>query len=233
MIHIVVPTYNEAANIRVLIPKIHNALQGRPYKVIIVDDNSPDGTAGIAEDLGRSYSVHVIRRPGKLGLGTAYVAGLLHAVEQGSELAFTMDADLSHDPAALPLFIEASKKHDVVVGSRYIAGGGIPNWEWHRRVMSWSGNILARSLLGLKPHDVTTGYRCYKPHILNKIRLHTIRNSGYAFLEEVLFRCARHDASIGEVPIVFRERAGGKSKLGKKEIVKFLLTLFRLAILRK
>jgi dolichol-phosphate mannosyltransferase len=233
MIHIVVPTYNEAANIRVLIPKIHQAMGGLQYEVVVVDDNSPDGTAKTAIELGKSYSVRVINRPGKLGLGTAYIAGLLHAVEQGSDLAFTMDADLSHDPAALPLFIEASKKHDVVVGSRYISGGGIPNWAWHRRVMSWGGNLLARTLLGLKPHDVTTGYRCYKPHVLKKIRLHTIKNSGYAFLEEVLFRCARHDASIGEVPIVFHERAGGKSKLGKKEIFKFLLTLFRLAILRR
>ena len=228
MIFIVVPTYNEAKNIKTLIPGIHQAMQGRTYTVLVVDDNSPDGTAAIADQLSKQFPVEVLRRPKKLGLGTAYLAGFMHALKHDAEVVFSMDADLSHDPAALPSFLNAIKGQDVVVGSRYIPGGGIRNWAWHRRMTSKMGNLLARTLLGLTPHDVTTGYRCYTPHALKTINAASIRNNGYAFLEEILYRCKRNNLSVGEVPIIYTERREGKSKLGKAEILKFILTLFRL-----
>jgi dolichol-phosphate mannosyltransferase len=233
MISLVIPTYNEAANLTKLIPRIHQALRGNDYRILIVDDNSPDGTADVAEKLGKKYSVEVLRRPKKEGLGAAYVAGFTHALKSKPDFVFSMDADLSHDPKYLPSFMEASKKFDVVIGSRYVPGGGVRNWNLRRRLTSRFGNMFARAMLGLTPRDVSGSYRCYRANVLKAIDLSSIKSSGYSFPEEMLYRCVKQGASMGEVPIIFPDRKVGKSKLGKKEAVNFVFTMLKLRFSRK
>lgn len=236
-ISIVIPTYNEKENLPELINKILNVFEKNQLNgnVIIVDDNSPDGTGHIADQLAeRDSRIQVIHRKGKLGIGTAHIAGFKHAIEVNhSDLIFSMDSDLSHDPKYLPNFIEMHENGcDVVVGSRYVEGGGVVNWGLYRKAVSKGANLLASTLLGVKIHDMTTGYRCYDKKVLEKLDLDSIRSNGYSFLEEILFYCNKEDFSIGETPIIFVDRAHGKSKLSKKEMVKFFLTILRLMLKR-
>lgn len=236
-ISIVIPTYNEKENLPELIDKIFNVFEKNQLNgnVIIVDDNSPDGTGHIADQLAeRDSRIQVIHRKGKLGIGTAHIAGFKHAIEVNhSDLIFSMDSDLSHNPKYLPNFIEMYKNGcDVVVGSRYVEGGGVVNWGLYRKAVSKGANLLASTLLGVKVHDMTTGYRCYGRKVLEKLDLDSIKSNGYSFLEEILFYCNKEDFSIGETPIIFVDRAHGKSKLSKKEMVKFFLTILRLMLKR-
>lgn len=232
-ISIVIPTYNEKENLPELIDKIFNVFEKNNLdgNVIVVDDNSPDGTGHIADRLAeKDNKIQVIHRKGKLGIGTAHIAGFKHAIEVNhSDLIFSMDSDLSHDPKYLPNFIEMHENGcDVVVGSRYVEGGGVVNWGLYRKAVSKGANLLASSLLGVKVHDMTTGYRCYDKKVLEKLDLDSIRSNGYSFLEEILFYCNKENFSIGETPIIFVDRAHGKSKLSKKEMVTFFLTIVRL-----
>ena len=224
---IIVPTYNEAENIERLVAEILQ--QPAPFHVLVVDDNSPDGTGELADALrSRDPRVDVVHRPGKLGLGTAYVAGFRCALERGYGYAVTMDADFSHNPCYLPQLVALMETHDVVVGSRYVPGGGSTGCRFSRVLLSRGANALARSVLGLQVHDCTAGFRCYRSNVLWAIELETIFSSGYSFLVEMITRCERRGFRIGEVPIVFDNRRLGRSKISRVEIIKSVYTIIRL-----
>lgn len=215
---IVIPTYNEKENIVKLIPEVLK--QDKSIDILIVDDNSPDGTGKIVDGLSsKNRRIHILHRKGKLGIGSAYIAGFKYGLKNKYDLIISMDADLSHQPKYLPKMIMASLKYDLVLGSRWTKGGGVTGWPWHRYVMSWGANLFSRVLLKLKPKDITTGYRCYKREVLKKIDLDTIVSTGYAFFEELIYRVQKAGFSIGEVPIIFVDRKIGQSKIDKKEIM--------------
>jgi dolichol-phosphate mannosyltransferase len=225
---IVTPTYNEKANIKKLIPKIFaQKIPGVTFKVIVVDDNSPDGTAKEAK---KFKNVQVISRPAKLGLGSAYVTGFGEAIKQKADVIFSMDADLSHNFEYAKDFILAIEKgSDVVVGSRNIKGGGT-NWPASRKIISGGASLLARLILGVPVKDLTSGYRCYKTSILKKALKREFKSTSYSFLEELIYYCYLENAKIAETPIFFKDRTSGKSKLRKMEIAKFPFTLLRLRL---
>ncbi len=231
MLSIVIPTYNEAENVMKLIPKIHSELKGIKYQVIISDDNSPDGTGRIAIALSKKYPVKVINRTKNRGYGESCKDGFKLAFKDSDYIA-TMDCDLSHNPEAIPRMLAKAKQgFDIVVGSRYIKEGGTENWGLHRKIMSRGANIFTRHLLGIPVNDCTSGFRLYKKEVLKKINLDKIHSNGYSFLEELLFMLYKRGFNIGEVPIIFKERVKGKSKLSKKEMFKFILTTLRLRFL--
>jgi glycosyltransferase involved in cell wall biosynthesis len=229
---LVLPTYNERENL----PALTAAIQSlpTPIKIIVVDDNSPDGTGELAEDLAAANPgrLEVIHRSGKLGLGTAYTAGFERALARGADLILTMDADFSHDPRYLPALLEASQRFDLVIGSRYVPGGGVRNWGVDRTVLSWGANVIAHRVLGLHARDCTAGYRCYRRQVLETIEPWSIRANGYSYLIEMLFRCERGGFRVGETPIIFVDRRLGRSKISQAEIVKAGLTVVRLALQR-
>ncbi|HID87696.1 MAG TPA: polyprenol monophosphomannose synthase [Anaerolineae bacterium] len=224
---VVIPTYNESDNIEALVEAI--MALGEALQIIIVDDNSPDGTGQLAEDLAREHPVvHVLHRPAKLGLGTAYIAGFKEAFALGAERIMTMDADFSHHPRYIPQLLARSETHDLVIGSRYVDGGGILHWGLWRQVLSRTANTFARIVLGLKAHDCTAGFRCYRRQVLESIGLDHIFSDGYSFLVEMLFKCQQRGYRIAEVPIIFEDRRRGASKISRQEIFKAMYTVFRL-----
>lgn len=228
---LILPTYNERENLPLLVAAIQ-ALP-IPIRIIVVDDNSPDGTGALADELARrSLSVEVIHRSDKQGLGTAYAAGFRQAMATGTDLVMTMDADFSHDPQYLPALLEASQYYDLVIGSRYVPGGGVRNWPRHRQMLSWSANTLARLMLGLHARDCTAGFRCYRRQVLETVDPGSIRANGYSYLIEMLDCCQRAGFKIGEVPIVFTDRQLGQSKISRGEIFKAGRTVLRLALRR-
>lgn len=231
---IVLPTLNEVDNIRPLIEGIRRATQASgPFDILVVDDGSPDGTADAVRALqAADPHLHLLQRGRRLGLGTAYRAGFDRAREMGHEFVFTMDADLSHNPEHVPHLWREAPQSDLVIGSRYIPGGGILNWPWHRRLLSATANRLARWVLGLRARDCTSGFRCYRLELLRRIDLDRIQSEGYSYLTEVLFRCQRAGARIREVPIKFADRRRGKSKISKREIWRAVWTLVRLRFSR-
>lgn len=211
---IIIPTYNEYDNLRPLLEQIFSFAPASD--ILIVDDNSPDGTGKLADEIhAENQQVHVMHRKGKLGLGTAYIAGFKYAVEHQYDAAFEMDADFSHDPRYLPDFLKAIESADLVIGSRYIDGGGTPNWSPVRRFISGGGNIFARFMLGIPVHDCTAGFRCYRRNVLESIDLDTIESQGYAFQVELAYRVYKHGFKIVETPIIFQDRRVGKSKMSR------------------
>ncbi len=223
---IVIPTYNERDNIVGLVDDILRIVP--TTDLLIIDDNSPDGTGQVADDLhARLPQVHVLHRPGKLGLGTAYVRGFQYAVEQGYDLVFEMDADYSHDPNFLPEFLQASQTADLVIGSRYIAGGGTPNWSALRKFISGGGNIFARAVLGIPIHDCTGGFRCYRTAALRTLDVSRIRAQGYAFQVEMAYIFWKRGYRVREVPIIFVDRRVGKSKMSRKIFLEAFLWVLR------
>jgi dolichol-phosphate mannosyltransferase len=215
---IIIPTYNEVDNLRPLLQEIFSYVP--ETDVLIVDDNSPDGTGKLAEEIhALDPRVHALHRAGKLGLGTAYIAGFKYAVEHGYDAAFEMDADFSHDPCYLPNFLKAIEDADLVIGSRYIPGGDTPNWSLLRRLISGSGNIFARFILGIPVHDCTAGFRCYRRKVLESIDLDTVQSQGYAFQVELVYRVLLQGFKIVETPIVFKDRRVGKSKMSRKIVI--------------
>jgi len=223
----IVPTYNEVENIERLVTEILE--QPVSLHVVIVDDNSPDGTGQVADMLAaRSERVQVIHRPGKLGLGTAYLAGFGRALERGYGYAITMDADFSHNPRYLPGLLALMDGHDVAIGSRYVQEGGSTGCTLPRVLLSRGANAFAKFMLGLKTHDCTAGFRCYKAGVLRAIELESIFSSGYSFLVEMVTRCERRGFAVGELPIIFDNRRLGKSKVSRVEILKSVYTIFRL-----
>jgi dolichol-phosphate mannosyltransferase len=233
-IAIVIPTVNEKENIELLLPKIFEVLQSRCLQgwILIVDDGSQDGTVEVAERLGEATKkVYVIKRPKKMGLGSAYKDGFRLALAQGSEGVVEMDADLSHDPAYLPIFFaKVLEGYDLVVGSRYVMGGSIAEWSAPRRIISRAANMLARLLLGLAIKDCTSGYRAYSARALIAVGLDSVRSDGYAFQVEMVMRCQRAGLRICEVPIKFVNRSRGASKLTLIEMLRFLSSTIKLAM---
>ncbi|MBK7177951.1 MAG: polyprenol monophosphomannose synthase [Chloroflexi bacterium] len=230
---VIVPTYNEADNLDDLVSQLL-ALPVR-VGVLVVDDNSPDGTGQMADAWAAKHPgrVHVVHRPGKMGLGTAYIAGFRTAVgELKATRVMTMDADFSHNPRYIPAMIEMSQDKHVVIGSRYVAGGGQINCTWKRVFLSRVANMVAKTLLGLKAKDTTAGFRLYRREVLESIPLEQIFSSGYSFLIEMLFMCQRRGWQIGEVPIIFEDRRKGQTKISRQEVFKAQYTVFRLFLRR-
>lgn len=212
---IVIPTYNERENIVGLIEDILRVAPATD--ILIIDDNSPDGTGRIADDLhAQKPQVKVLHRAGKLGLGTAYIRGFEYAIEHGYDFVFEMDADFSHDPRFLPDFFAKAPEADLVIGSRYVKGGGTPNWSALRKFISGGGNTFARAVLRIPVHDCTAGFRCYRVSALASIDLSLIRAQGYAFQVEMAYIFWKRGFRIRETPIIFVDRRVGKSKMSRK-----------------
>jgi dolichol-phosphate mannosyltransferase len=229
---VVLPTYQEAENIATVLRRLRDA--DRAAHVLVVDDASPDGTADLAVAVGKEVGgVDVLRRPGKAGLGSAYRAGFAWGLERGFDAFVEMDSDLSHDPAALPdLLAPLGGGADVVVGSRYVPGGSIPQWGVHRRALSRAGNVYAALLLGLKVTDLTSGYRAYGASILRRIDLGAVRADGYGFQIEMVHRAALAGGLVTEVPIRFIDRVEGRSKMSMRTIVEALALVTWWGVLR-
>lgn len=213
---LILPTYNEADNVG---PVVRAALDrlattGRSHTVLVVDDNSPDGTGQIADRLAEELeAVRVLHRPGKQGLGRAYLDGFAMALRGGAELVMEMDADFSHDPADIPRLIAAAGAADVVLGSRYVPGGGVANWGLVRRVLSWGGCTYARILLGVPVRDLTGGFKCFRRQVLETVDLSQVHADGYGFQIELTYRAVKAGFTVAEIPILFRERRVGQSKM--------------------
>lgn len=214
---IVIPTYNERKNLTELLALIYR--QDKDFHVLIVDDNSPDGTGELVAELIQSdyaNKLFLLTRPGKLGLGTAYIAGFKWALARDYQYIFEMDADFSHNPKYLKQFLAAAQDCDLVLGSRYIPGGGVTNWSVMRRIISYGGSLYSRIILGLPFKDLTGGYKCFRRELLENIDLDDVQSNGYSFQIELTYRAFLKSFTIREVPIIFEERAAGKSKMSRK-----------------
>ncbi|GCE31145.1 hypothetical protein KDA_66290 [Dictyobacter alpinus] len=223
---IIIPTYNEAENLPSLLSGIFSYV---PHTdVLIVDDNSPDGTGRLVEEMRRQNPhIHILHRPGKLGLGTAYIAGFKYAIIHKYDAIFEMDADFSHDPQHLPAFISAIAEADLVIGSRYIPGGSTPNWSFPRRLISGGGNIFARRILNIPVQDCTGGFRCYRRQTLEAINLDAVQSRGYAFQIEMTYRVLHHGLKVYETPITFVDRRLGQSKMSRTIMVEAFTYVIR------
>jgi dolichol-phosphate mannosyltransferase len=213
---LILPTYNEAANVEAVVRAAlaQLAATGLEHAVLVVDDNSPDGTGQVADRLAAELPrLRVLHRPAKEGLGRAYLAGFEVALENGADLVIEMDADFSHDPADIPRLIAAASAADLVLGSRYVPGGGVENWGALRRVLSRGGSWYARVLLGVPVRDLTGGFKCFNRRVLEAIDLTTVHADGYGFQIELTFRAIQAGFTVAEVPIRFRERREGQSKM--------------------
>ena len=223
-IAVIIPTYNESGNIEALVKEILALVDNT--EIIIVDDNSPDGTGEIADELTKLYrGIKVIHRPTKLDLGTAHIAGFKKALALGADCIVTMDADFSHHPRYIPDLVEGSRHAQLVIGSRYVDRGGTLNWGLQRHILSRAANAFARLVLRLKAHDCTGGFRCYRREVLESIELDEIFSDGNSFLIEMLYKCQRRGWEIGEVPIIFEDRRHGASKISHRAIFKALYTV--------
>jgi dolichol-phosphate mannosyltransferase len=224
---ICLPTYNERENL----PRVLNELEPYGVRVLVIDDNSPDGTGELADTLAAERDwVSVLHRPKKEGLGPAYLAGFREALQSDAEYVLEMDADLSHDPAVVPRLIEACVSGaDLALGSRYVAGGGTENWGRGRRIVSAGGSLYARMLLGIDVRDVTGGFKCFRREVLERIDLDAVHSKGYAFQIELTYRTLRAGFTVAEVPIVFADRTHGRSKMSRAI---FLEAVARVPLLR-
>jgi len=219
---VIIPTYNESENIERMLRRIHECLPGAG--VLVVDDGSPDGTADIVKRVAAELpDVHLLSRTSKSGLGSAYRAGFTWGLERGYDACIEIDADFSHDPAALPTLVAPLEEgFDLAIGSRYVEGGSIPNWAWHRHLLSRGGNVYASGVLGLGVADSTAGYRAYSARILGILDLDRIRAEGYGFQIEMTYRARQNGATITEVPIKFVDRQAGESKMSSFIVVEAL-----------
>jgi dolichol-phosphate mannosyltransferase len=218
---LVVPTYNEAENLEALIEAARRVLEHAApegFVILVVDDGSPDGTGELADRLAAQHAtVRVLHRPGKTGLGPAYLAGFATAIAGGAGYVMEMDADFSHDPADLARLLAAARDGaDLVLGSRYVAGGGVTDWGALRRLVSRAGSLYARWMLGVPVRDLTGGFKCFRRATLEAIEFPTVRSQGYAFQIELTYRAARSGFEVVELPIVFRERRVGRSKMSSR-----------------
>lgn len=219
---IILPTYNEAGNIERFVEAVQPVLPASA-RILIVDDSSPDGTGEIADRLAAAEpNVSVLHRPHKEGLGPAYIAGFRQALAEGAELVVEMDSDFSHDPSYLPALLAATDHADLAIGSRYVAGGGVEDWGAVRRVISRGGSTYARLVLGLSVKDLTAGFKCFRREVLEKIDLDAIGSRGYAFQVEITYRTIQQGFDVVEVPIVFRDRQVGSSKIDRSVITEAL-----------
>jgi dolichol-phosphate mannosyltransferase len=226
---LVLPTYNEAENIEAFVEAVRAKLPASA-RVLVVDDNSPDGTGAIADQLAAQHeNVEVLHRAAKEGLGPAYIAGFRHALAGGAGLVLEMDSDFSHDPAYLPRLLEAAGRADLVLGSRYVPGGGVSDWGPLRRTISRGGSAYARLVLGVKIRDLTGGFKCFRREVLETIDLDSIQARGYAFQVEMTYRTIQAGYKVVEVPIVFRDRQAGDSKMDRAIVAE---AVWRVPLLR-
>ena len=226
---IVLPTYNERENIAAIVAAVLQ--RSSDFEVLVVDDHSPDGTGEIVERLAKTEPrIHVMHRPGKLGLGTAYIQGFLWALARDYDYVFEMDADFSHDPADLVRLraVLLSGQADASVGSRWVPGGGTRNWSFLRTFISRGGSIYSRAILGVPVHDLTSGFKCFSRHVLERLELETVHSNGYAFQVEMNYRCFLHGFRVAEVPITFVDRRVGRSKMGGHIVKEAMLVVLRL-----
>ncbi|MEX2107946.1 MAG: polyprenol monophosphomannose synthase [Solirubrobacterales bacterium] len=226
---LVLPTYNEAENIEPFVAAVLKKLPASA-RVLIVDDNSPDGTGEIADRLAAAHEeVSVLHRPHKEGLGPAYIAGFRRALAEGAGLILEMDSDFSHEPAYLPRLLEAAEGADLVIGSRYVPGGGVGDWGMVRRGISRGGSTYARMVLGVDVRDLTGGFKCFRREVLETIDLDAVQARGYAFQVELTYRAIRQGFEVTEVPIVFRDRRVGTSKMDRSIVLE---AIWRVPLLR-
>jgi len=233
---IVIPTYNEFENIETMIRSVFDHIPGHmDVHILVVDDNSPDGTAAIVEKLIQqnfSQTLFLMVRTGKLGMGTAYKQGFQWGLSRDYDLFIEMDADLSHHPAYLPDMIDHTRRHDVIIGSRYVTGGGVKGWGGLRKIISKGGSLYARVILGLPIRDLTGGFNLWKRNVLEKINMRSVRSEGYAFQIELKYKAFLNGFSIGEHPIIFEDRRAGKSKMSKGIVTEAMLRVLQMKIRR-
>jgi dolichol-phosphate mannosyltransferase len=224
---VVVPTYNEKENLPVLAAGI---LAHPDFRLLVVDDGSPDGTGAVADELARKFPgrVDVLHRTGPRGLGRSYIDGLQRALESGADLIFQMDADLSHNPEHLPALAAGAEQYDVVIGSRYLTGVSVVNWPLHRIFLSAFANRYVRAVTRISVSDCTSGFRCWRREALARLPLNKMVSNGYAFIVEMLFEASRRGCRIGEVPIIFIERKQGQSKVSGRVLAESLIVPWRL-----
>jgi dolichol-phosphate mannosyltransferase len=223
---VILPTYNERENLPNIVPAI--LAQGEQFHVLVVDDNSPDGTGRLADELAAAEPrVTVLHRTAKRGLGTAYVEGFKQALLSGFDFVYEMDADFSHNPDDLPRLLAAAQQADLVIGSRWVAGGGTRNWSWLRTFISRGGSIFSRTVLGLRIADLTSGFKCFRRELLASLDLDGIASNGYAFQVEVNYVCSRRGFRIAEVPIVFVDRRVGQSKMSSGIVLEAMLMVVK------
>jgi len=228
---IIIPTYNEIENIKNIIPEILTKADN--IDILVVDDNSPDGTGDYVKTLSdENERIHIIQRPKKMGLGTAYVAGFTYMLHNSYDLAFEMDADFSHDPKEIPNFLEAIRGADLVIGSRYLTGVNVINWPMKRLLLSYFANMYTRIVTGLPIKDATGGFKCIRRRVLEAINLNMIRSNGYSFQIEVNFKAYQKGFVITEIPIVFVDRMQGKSKMSKKIVREAVFMVWKLRFMK-
>ena len=226
---LILPTYNEADNIEAFVAAVRDHLPAS-RRILVVDDSSPDGTGRIADRLAAEHDdVEVLHRPRKEGLGPAYIAGFRRALAAGAELILEMDSDFSHDPSYLPRMLEAARNADLVIGSRYVPGGGVTEWGPLRRAISRGGSAYSRLVLGVDVNDLTGGFKCFRREVLEAIDLDEVTSRGYAFQVEITYRAIRAGFRVVEVPIVFRERRVGASKMSRSIVAE---AVWRVPLLR-
>ena len=226
---VIIPTYNELDNVRRLIPDIINKYHN--LDVLIVDDNSPDGTGNYIKELAETDKrVKLIEREKKMGLGTAYIQGFKYALQNAYDFVFEMDADYSHDPSEIENFFTAVKEFDLVIGSRYLTGVNVINWPMRRLMLSYFANFYTRVITGLHIHDATGGYKCYRRKVLEIINLDKISSNGYAFQIEMTYKAWKKGFKVGEIPIIFVDRVKGTSKMSRKIVREAVLMVWKLRI---
>ncbi len=226
---VVIPTYNERDNIVRLAGEVLN--QHPSLHILIVDDNSPDGTGSLADELSAGNDrIRVIHRPGKLGLGSAYRTGFKLALEMGADFVIEMDADFSHDPAVLPVFLDAVAGCDLVIGSRYLNGVSVVNWPIRRLILSYFASVYTRYVTGLKLMDCTSGFKCFRRSALESIDLDSVRSDGYSFQIEMNYRCMEKGCKIIEVPIIFIDRHAGTSKMSRRIVLEAIVMVWKLKL---
>ncbi|MBN2461809.1 MAG: polyprenol monophosphomannose synthase [Candidatus Cloacimonetes bacterium] len=227
---VIIPTYNEADNVRHIISEVLK--QGKNIEILIVDDNSPDGTALIVEKmLKKNERIHLLKREGKFGLGSAYVEGFRYALAEDYDLIFEMDADFSHDPAMIPIMIKEITDHDLIIGSRYIKGMNVVNWPLKRLLLSYLASKYVQLITGMPIKDPTGGFKCFRKEVLRSINLDEIISDGYSFQIEMNYRTWRNKFRIQEIPIVFTDRRSGHSKMSKKIVREAIFVVWRLLLL--
>ena len=229
---VIIPTYNERDNLPPLTARLLGL--GLPLDILFVDDGSPDGTGELAEELARTHpQVSVIHRHGKLGYASAVITGFRTALKGTYKSILQMDADLSHDPAAIPALLQAATDHDLVLGSRYIGGVRVIDWEMSRVLLSWTANLYVRTITGLPSRDVTTGFRCYRRSVIERMDFGRLKANGYAFQIEMAYRTWRDGGRLAEVPIIFYGRQRGISKMSRGIILEAATLVWRLRFSRR
>jgi dolichol-phosphate mannosyltransferase len=226
---VIIPTYNELENMPRLLPEVLS--KNDKINILIVDDNSPDGTAAFVEnEMKNNDRIHLIKRSSKQGLGTAYIAGFKYALQNNFELVFEMDADFSHDPNEIPRFLEEIKDSDLVLGSRYKNGVNVINWPMRRLLLSWFANLYTRFITGMPVHDATGGFKCFRRKVLEAINLDRVTSNGYAFQIEMNFKAWKKGFIVKEIPIIFVDRVKGESKMSKKIVREAVTMVWKLRL---